>query len=76
MFDPFQTWSAAQVTTVPDWTLGQIESIQWCRGRVSASHTKSPGFESKDERVLPLRFSNSNGAARVLVKSPGSRHRA
>ena len=29
---------------------------QWYRGRASASCTKGPGFESRDERGLPLGF--------------------
>ena len=34
---------------------------QWYNSRALASHTKGPGFESRDERVLPLGFFHTNG---------------
>ena len=43
-------------------------------GGASASRSKGPRFESRDDRVLPFGFSTQ--MARVLVMSPGSRHRA
>ena len=36
---------------------------QWCRGRASASSTKGPGFESRDERVPALRFIHNNSSS-------------
>ena len=36
------------------------------RGRASASRTKGPGFESRDERVLTLGFFNIHGASTGL----------
>ena len=48
----------------PSWTVWVVQSV--CgrllyRGRVSASCTKGPVFESCEERVLPLGFFQTHG---------------
>ena len=40
---------------------------QWCRCRASASRTKGPGFEYRDERVQPFVLFYTNGASTGYV---------